>query len=436
MSKRVLIVDDEKCFRELYSQTLETLNVNILTAESGEKALQIINEILPDIVISDVRMGELDGINLLKEVKAVYPELPFLMVTAFASIRDAVSSLKYGAIDYLEKPVDLDELKAAVSDVLNIKTTLPEFDLPKNTLKSIVAESPEMLTLLCDAYRVAKSDISVLITGESGTGKEVISQFIHDNSNRADKDLVALNCASISANMLNSELFGHVKGAFTGAVSARSGKFREADKSTLFLDEIGDMPSELQPALLRALETGKISPLGVDKDIRVDVRLIAATNRELEKEIEEGNFREDLFYRLNVINLTIPPLRKRKDDIIPLARNFLNPEGALHKRLSATTIRILESYNWPGNVRELSNVMKRARLLSRTEIVMPEHLPPNIRNTKIVNEVQGSADVKTIEELEKNAILDALNKTNGNQTKASQLLGISRRTLINKIKKY
>jgi DNA-binding NtrC family response regulator len=437
MKPLVLIVDDEKSFRTLYSQTVNVLDVNVITVASGEDALELIKNQTPNIVISDVRMTGINGIELLKKVKENFPDLPFLLVTAYASIRDAVSSLKYGAIDYLEKPIDLDELQAAVGDILNIRKGKRTLEFPNEAIKGIIAESPVMLNLLNDAYRVAKSDITVLITGESGTGKEVVSQFIHNNSDRAAKSIVTLNCASIPSNLLNSELFGHKKGSFTGATTDRLGKFREAQDGTLFLDEIGDMPLELQASLLRAIEYQKISPVGSDKELSVDVRLIAATNKLLDEEVENGNFREDLFYRLNVITLEIPPLSQRQEDIVPLARYFLKTAEGQNKRLSANTIRVLQNYSWPGNVRELANAMKRAKILSRTELIMPEHLPPNIRKTSQENSADNvNRDIQTIEQTEKVAIMNALEKTKGNQTKAADLLGISRRTLINKVKKY
>ncbi len=437
MKPLVLIVDDEKHFRDLYSQIIKTLDVDVETAVSAEEALKFISNNIPNIIISDVRMTGIDGITFLRKVKSDYPELPFLLITAYASIRDAVSSLKFGAIDYFEKPVDLDELKVAVGDILNIGNKNIKLEFPKSALDGIIAESSIMLNVFNDAFRVAKSDVTVLITGESGTGKEVVSEFIHNNSSRASNKMVALNCASIPASILNSELFGHVKGAFTGAVSNRLGKFREADLSTLFLDEIGDMPLELQSSLLRAIENRRISPVGSDKELRVDVRLIAATNKSLEEEIFKEKFREDLFYRLNVITLELPPLRERIEDIIPLARHFLKSPAGINKRFSANTMRILQSYRWPGNIRELANAVKRARILSRTEMIMPEHLPPNIRKSINTGASQKFCiQVQTMEEIEKDTIINALEKTKGNQTKAALLLGISRRTLINKIKKY
>ncbi|HJO93520.1 MAG TPA: sigma-54 dependent transcriptional regulator [Victivallales bacterium] len=438
MKKTVLIVDDEQSFRKLYSQTIGELDIDIITASSGEEAVNLINNFSPDMVISDVRMLELDGITLLKTVKKDKPELPFLLITAYANIRDAVNSLKLGAVDYLEKPVDLDELKSAVSDTLNLKNITKAVDVPKEVMDGIIAESSVIRNLYSDAYRVAESDITILITGESGVGKEVLAQFIHDNSSRRSDKLVTLNCASIPRNILNSELFGHIKGAFTGAVSNRAGKFREADKGSLFLDEIGDMPIELQASLLRVLENSKISPVGSDKEEKVDVRLIAATNKSLDDEIVNGNFREDLYYRLNVITLEIPPLRERQEDIIPLARYFLKADSCKkYKRLSSYTARILQNYSWPGNIRELSNAMKRAKILSRTELIMPEHLPQNIRNNSDIKNYEINLEsITTLEKSEISSIRAALEKMNGNQTKTAELLGISRRTLINKIKKY
>jgi len=435
MKNKVLIIDDEHSFRDLYTQTLSDLNISIITASSGEEALSIIEKQDLNLVISDIKMGDMDGITLLNRVKKVNPELPFLLVTAYANIKDAVSSLKLGAIDYLEKPIDLNELKESVCDILSLNTkkdSIPE--ISKKILKGIIAESTIMKKLFYDAYRVANSDVTVLITGESGTGKEVIANFIHNNSPRKSKDLVTVNCAAISPTLLNSELFGHIKGAFSGAVSDRTGKFRKADEGTFFLDEIGDMPLELQASLLRTLENRTVNPVGSDKDFKIDLRLIAATNKNLEEEIKAGNFREDLYYRLNVITIEIPPLRNRREDILPIAKYFLNIDGTSHKKLSANVSRILQQYEWPGNIRELANAMKRARILSGTNLIMPEHLPQNIlsKPPSILN----IDKVSTLEDKEILAIKNALIETIGNRTKAAKILGISRRTIINKINKY
>lgn len=436
-NKLVLIVDDEESFITLYTQTLLELDVEVQTAFSAEEAFEFIKNCPPDIVVSDVKMGGMTGIELLKKVKSSLPELPFLLITAYANVKDAVNSLKLGAVDYLQKPIDLDELKTAVANALELPVIDSEFEVPMSSLAGIVHESKIMKNLLNDAYRVASSDVTVFLRGESGVGKEVIADFIHKNSKRSTNKIVTLNCASIPASILSSELFGHEKGAFTGAIASRLGKFREADGGTLFLDEIGDMPIELQPSLLRAIEYGKISPLGADKDISVNVRLIAATNKNIEDCIKNGTFREDLYYRLNVITLEIPPLKERQDDIIPLARFFLKNSEPTHKRLSSNAIRLLQNYSWPGNVRELSNSIKRAKILSRTEMIMPEHLPFSIKDTvKSTAHNLGNNTVSTFEENEITAIKNALAKTNGNQTKAAELLGISRRTIINKIKKF
>ncbi len=432
-----LVVDDEISLRELYSRSLKELGTEVMEASSAEEALSILKNNKPSIVISDVKMADMDGIELLRNAKDMYPELPFLLVTAYASIRDAVNSLKLGAVDYLEKPIDLDELKIAVSNILNIKSPLLKFEFPKDSLEGIIAQSSVMQNLFNDAYRIAKSDVTVLITGESGSGKEVVASFIHKNSLRSKMPLLTMNCASLPANIIGSELFGHEKGAFTGAVSTRLGKFRESHKGTLFLDEIGDMPIELQSSLLRAIENKKVCPLGSDRETETDVRIITATNKILESEIKKNRFRMDLYYRLNVIALEVPPLRNRKDDIIPLARYFLKSSEGSQKRLSANTIRLLENYTWPGNVRELSNAMKRAKILSRTELIMPEHLPPDIRKNAQSYDVDREKieELLTLEQSEMTSIKVALKNTNGNQTKAANLLGISRRTLINKLKK-
>jgi len=366
--------------------------------------------------------------------------MPCLLITAYADVRDAVRALKLGAVDYLEKPIDLDELVSAVSDALHVKVAQDEDEIPPGLKEGIVAESPVMKSLLRDAYRVSQSDATVLITGESGSGKEVLADFIHRCSPRSAKPFVALNCAAIAPNILASELFGHEKGAFTGAVAKRGGIFREAEGGTLFLDEIGDMPLELQPSLLRAIETARILPVGSDKELSVDFRLIAATNRKLEKDVEEGAFREDLYYRLNVIAFEAPPLRERPTDVLPLARHFLAQGKGAPKRFSPATTRRLQEYSWPGNTRELANAIERAVILANTEVILPEHLPPAVSKQSAPGRSPpppppGGDSVKTITEMENDAIRMALAQTGGNRTKAAELLGISRRALIYKLKR-
>lgn len=437
LKNKILIVDDDNGNRKLYAQTLIDAGFEITEAIDGADALQEIEASYPQMVVSDVRMPGVGGLELLQRVRERYVDLPFLFVTAHADIRGAVSALKLGAVDYLEKPVDLDELVAAVSDALGTQAPAPlAKDVPPDAMKGIIAESALMQSLFHDVYRVAQSDANILILGESGTGKEVVADFIHRNSARAGKHRVSVNCAAIPANLLASELFGHERGAFTGATTRRIGHFREADGGTLFLDEIGDMPLELQPALLRAIETGRIKAVGSDKELSVNVRLVAATNHNLKEAVKNGTFREDLYYRLNVITFSLPKLVERPEDILPLARFFMD-RG---KRLSPASTRILQNHSWPGNIRELANAIKRACILSNAEIILPEHLPPDITHSRPMTAPEsGNAvmpRVKTVEAAEVEAIRSALKETGGNRTRAAELLGISRRALLYKVKRY
>ena len=442
MSTTVLIVDDEARYRDLYARVLRDAGFDVLEAEDVAAALKAIGKDAPAMVVSDVRMPGASGLDLLRRARADHPGLPFLLVTAYADVREAVDALKLGAVDYLAKPVDLDELLAAVRDALGVHGD-GDADVPASALEGIVAESPAMRAVLRDAWRVAGSDATVLLTGESGSGKEVVAQFIHRHSGRRDKPLVTVNCAAVAPTLLASELFGHEKGAFTGAVAKRKGFFREAHEGTLFLDEIGDMPLELQASLLRATETGRIMPVGSDREVAVDCRLIAATNRNLEEDVAQGRFRQDLFYRLNVITIDIPPLRERPEDIASLARFFLNRGADDARRLSRAALQALQSHPWPGNVRELANAMAHVRLLSQTDVILPEHLPPAVRksaakavpDTPTAAQVKRPEETKTLEQQEFEAVAAALKQTGGNRTHAAQLLGITRRGLIYKLKR-
>ncbi|MEN6442063.1 MAG: sigma-54 dependent transcriptional regulator [Syntrophobacter sp.] len=447
MSKRILIVDDEIRYRELYMHVLGSAGFETQAASSAEQACGIIQDYAPDMVVTDVRMPGASGFDLLRMARLEHPSLPFLLVTAYAEVRDAVNAMRLGAVDYLSKPVDLDELLAAVRDTVgdNCRTLGPEPVVPPEALKGIVAQSHAMRSVLRDAYRVARSDANVLITGESGCGKEILAAFIHQNSLRGNKAIVTLNCAAVPATLLAGELFGHEKGAFTGAVAKRKGRFREAHGSTLFMDEIGDMPLDLQPALLRAIETNRVTPLGSDLEIEVDYRLVAATNRNLLADVDSGRFRRDLYYRLNVIAIEIPPLRERVEDILPLARCFLAQGKSETKRLSRAAAQVLLAYEWPGNVRELANAIERVRLLSLTDVILPEHLPPAVRQAASRAHATAGAvprsgeedqtGLKTLEESEIEAIRRALEQTSGNRTRTAELLGITRRGLIYKLKR-
>ncbi|NOY74887.1 MAG: sigma-54-dependent Fis family transcriptional regulator [Kiritimatiellaeota bacterium] len=439
--RKVFVIDDEPRHRKLYSEALERIGVEVIPLESAEEALKCLDSVVPDMVISDVRMPGKDGLTLLEEIRERFPDMPFLLVTAFPEVREAVSALKMGAVDYLEKPVDLDELTAAVNDVLHVTDRIEDsLDVPKALLDGVIAESESMRLILRDAYRVALSDATVLITGESGTGKEVLASFIHKASERQGKPFIALNCAAIPANILASELFGHRKGAFTGATANRKGIFREADSGTLFLDEIGDMPIELQPSILRAIEKGLVSPVGSDSEVSVDFRLIAATNADLDESVRSGKFRDDLYYRLNVISFHMPPLRERRCEIMPLARFFLSRRQRGDSRFSRAAMELMMGYDWPGNARELANAVERASIISNTDIILPEHLPPVVAagSARSLSSVAdgGSGEVKTMDQVEREAIEAALREFDGNRTKAAVTLGISRRTLIYKIKQY
>ena len=450
---RVLVVDDEAGFRDLYGQVLEEAGFQTLGAASAEEAYQRLATASPDMVVSDVRMPGDDGLTLLRRARATYPALPFLLVTAYSEVRDAVRALRLGAVDYLAKPVDLDALVESVAATLGIARRTPgRADLPATALEGIVAESPALLRLLADADRVAKSDATVLLTGETGAGKEVVAGFIHRRSPRGGRPLVSINCAAVPGELLATELFGHQRGAFTGASSTRKGRFREADGGTLFLDEIGELPLELQPVLLRALETRRVTPLGTDREVQVDVRIVAASNRDLGAEVAAGRFRADLYYRLNVIAFEVPPLRQRPEDVLPLARFFLRREGDADRRLAPATARALRRHPWPGNVRELANAIDRARLLARSEIILPDHLPRAVRaaaaaaaapsggvvepRPAVPEEAAPAAEALSLEEIERNAVRRALELAGGNRTVAAERLGISRRGLLNKIKRY
>ncbi|MFC1479701.1 sigma-54-dependent transcriptional regulator [Planctomycetota bacterium] len=439
MSSDVLVVDDEIRYRDLYTRTLESIGLPVRTASSAEEALAQIVAEPPGLVVSDVRMPGESGIELLRSAREKIPELPFLLVTAYADVRDAVTALKLGAVDYLAKPVDLDELIAAVEDALHIRSKSQHSAIPPEALTGIVAESPVMEVVLLDAYRVAQSDATILLTGESGTGKEVIARFIHEQSKRKEKPFVPVNCGAVPETLIASALFGHIKGSFTGATENRDGYFREADTGTLFLDEIADMPLDIQPSLLRAIETRRIMPVGTDREVDTDFRLIAATNSDLHTEMEQDRFREDLFYRINVIAINLPPLREHREDILPLARSFLAQSNS-PKQLSRAVSSILMEYEWPGNIRELENALERATLMSTADMILPEHLPHKIAESvsctdQDKTEEETLQEIKTLEQSEIETIKKALKKTEGNRTKAAELLGITRRGLIYKLKR-
>jgi DNA-binding NtrC family response regulator len=432
----ILIVDDDESQRSLIDTFLRSQDFNTSVVSSGEEALTALDDSRINMMVSDVRMTGISGLETLRLARIKHSKLPVLLVTGYADIRDAVGAMRDGALNYLAKPIDLDELLAAVRQATGLQDKAPlrgtsDKPLPPN----VVSASPLMQSVFRDASLVAASDSRVLLSGESGVGKEVLADVIHAWSNRSKLPMVKINCAAIPETLLESELFGHVKGAFTGAVSTRIGLFERADGGTIFLDEIGEMTAQLQSKLLRVTQDGRIHRVGSNQEIQCNVRIIAASNKNLEDLVKKGQFREDLFYRLNVIELNIPPLRERKEDILPLATKFISEFSQSRSRFSSAVSKCLLDYKWPGNVRELRNTMERAALLSRGELILPEHLTNRVRSNS-----DGAVDptregAEKLEGMEREAIVNALQKHDYNRTETAKALGISRRALLYKLQR-
>lgn len=434
-TRTILIVDDEPGQRRLLGDFVRSLGYLAEDAPSAEDALQTIEKHPPDMVLLDVRLPGMSGIEALPKIHELAGDLPVLLITAHADLRQAVAAVKSGADDYLAKPLDLDELETAILDTIGPPdassgrpaTTIPE--LPPG----IIAGSPAMRRLMETIAVVAPSDASVLILGASGSGKEIVAQLIHAWSGRASGPLVTANCAGLPESLIESELFGHTKGAFTGATENRKGFFRSADGGTLFLDEIGELPLNLQPKLLRALESGEITPVGSDQPLKTDTRLIAATNRDLSEAVMSGTFREDFYYRINVVELIVPPLTDRRDDIVPLVRRFATEFSGGPVRLSPQALQCLLAHPWTGNVRELRNAIQRACLLCRGDVILPEHLPPKMAAAANTPGCE-NPNAGRLSQVEHATILATLEECSGNRTQAAKKLGISRRALIYKIR--
>jgi len=433
---KILIIDDEKTQREALASFLEKENYSTLTAERGGEGIKLSKGV--DLVLLDLKLPDMDGLDVLSKIKEIDPEIEVIMLTAYGTVETAVSAMKKGAFDYLTKPIDLDELLLLIKRALEKKEMEREIKFLREELIKytgeplIIAESEKMKEVLSLAVRVARSSSSVLIYGESGTGKELIARAIHYSSPRKSKRFVAISCAALPETLLESELFGFEKGAFTGALSGKPGKFEVANGGTIFLDEVGDIPLSIQVKLLRVLQEKEIERLGSNELRKVDVRIISATNQNLEKKIKEGKFREDLYYRLNVVTIEIPPLRERKEDIIPLAKHFLEKfRKEIGKPIEGFTKEakeLLLSYHWPGNVRELQNAIERAVVLTRSNLIRKEDLP--------LSTPQEEEEIRTPEDLERKYIERVLKKTRWNIKKAAEILGIHRNTLRLKIKKY
>ncbi len=435
-SLRILIVDDDAGQRSLLDSFLRSQGFETITVDSGERALTALQQGPLDMMISDVRMPGLSGLETLRRARQQGAKLPILLVTAYADIRDAVGAMRDGAVNYLAKPIDLDELLISVRKATGLSAGVAVDPGGKPLPDSVIAQSPISRAVFREAALVASSDSRILITGESGVGKEIVADVIHGWSARSDGPLIKVNCAAIPENLLESELFGHEKGAFTGAYIQRIGRFEEAHHGSILLDEIAEMPLYLQAKLLRITHDGRFQRVGANRDLHSDARIFAATNRNLEKEVEAGKFREDLFYRLNVVEIFVPPLRERREDIVPLATQFARHFTRGEVRFSPGVIRALEHYRWPGNIRELRNAMERAALLSHGEVIMPEHLPARLRQAASDGPDEAATQTSRLEDIERQAILHALREHSFNRSEAARALGISRRALLYKIQRF
>ncbi|MEK0011358.1 sigma-54-dependent response regulator transcription factor ZraR [Escherichia albertii] len=432
----ILVVDDDISHCTILQALLRGWGYNVELANSGRQALAQVREQVFDLVLCDVRMAEMDGIATLKEIKALNPAIPVLIMTAYSSVETAVEALKTGALDYLIKPLDFDNLQATLEKAL-AHTHCVDAEMPAVSASQfgMVGKSAAMQHLLSEIALVAPSEATVLIHGDSGTGKELVARAIHASSARREKPLVALNCAALNESLLESELFGHEKGAFTGADKRREGRFVEADGGTLFLDEIGDISPMMQVRLLRAIQEREVQRVGSNQTIPVDVRLIAATHRDLAEEVNAGRFRQDLYYRLNVVAIEVPSLRQRREDIPLLADHFLQRFAERNRKtvkgFTPQAMDLLIHYDWPGNIRELENAVERAVVLLTGEYISERELPLAIASTPIP--LVQSQDIQPLVEVEKEVILAALEKTGGNKTEAARQLGITRKTLLAKL---
>ena len=447
--KQILVVDDDESLRRITQLQLEEAGYQVLTAANGEQALRVIEEETPALVITDWKMPGLSGLDLLQKVHDSSPQTTVVMITAFGTVQTAVEAMRAGAYDYITKPIDYEALvmvvnramerQQLVEEVRNLRVTLDR----KYGFESIIGNSKVLLAVLDMASRVAQRDSTVLLRGETGTGKELLARAIHQNSRRKDKPFVTINCGAIPKDLLESELFGHVKGSFTGAMAQKPGKVEVANGGTLFLDEIGELPLELQVKLLRLIQQGEVEKVGSTAPITVDVRIVAATHRNLQSLIEDGAFREDLFYRLAVIPLELPPLRERAEDIPELVQSLFlkikQKHGLPNLKLPPRLVPYFCGYRWPGNVRELENVIERLTVLAVGDEIALHDLPDFLRNEKpspegiqLILPEQGIS----LEAVEKELILKALQKFDWNQTKAAAFLDLSRRTLIYRMEKY
>nr|NIS39756.1 sigma-54-dependent Fis family transcriptional regulator [Desulfuromonadales bacterium] len=448
MDSRILVCDDEDGMRRYLKKMLQSWGHQVECFSDAGAMLRFVEESDsgPDLLLLDIKMPDLDGIEALRRLRRSQPTLPVIMMTGHGTIDSAVEAMKLGAYDYLTKPFPQEKLFALVQHCLDQGRLQEENTALKREIRErcgpgpIVFESERFGAVYDLARRVADSDTNVLILGESGTGKELIAGTIHEASPRAARRFLAINCAALSETLLESQLFGHVKGAFTGAVQSSKGLLDEADGGTLFLDEVGDLSASLQAKLLRVLQEGEFIPVGSTRPRRVDVRFVAATNKNLEQEVAAGNFREDLFFRLNVIGLELPPLRERAEDIGPLADHFLQAlakkSGRRTCRLSEKALETMKNYHWPGNVRELENVLERGSILARDGVITPAELPFGITRSKPQPAAEGMPESFTLRAAERQQVLRTLRHTGWNKSRAAELLEVTRKTLDRKIKEF
>lgn len=457
---QILVVDDERSMRDFLKILLTKEGHQVATAQNGQAGLEYLENNSCDLVITDIRMPGMDGLELLEAIKDNTPDLPVIMITAFASPNDAVQAMKHGAFDYISKPFNVDEIKSVIESAIKKGSGESAPDFTEKSFPGIIGQSREMIKIFDMIKRVAPTPANVLIYGESGTGKELVAQAIHTHSKVADHPFVPITCSAIPEELMESELFGHVKGSFTGAISDKRGLFQVADNGTAFLDEIGELTPIIQTKLLRVLQEREIKPVGGNKIQQINVRIIAATNRILEEEIAAGRFREDLFYRLAVVPIRVPPLRERKSDVPLLVSHFLEKYSRLLgkevREISSYALQVLMNYNFPGNVRELENIIERGVALESSNIILPENLTlPGAKNAEEeVQQATASAETsvfqavtsedelyelgleKVITNFEKQLIRHALEKTNYSKMRAAELLRISFRSFRYKVKKY
>jgi DNA-binding NtrC family response regulator len=443
---RILIVDDEPNIRQGLAEALQDQGYEIEQAASGEAALELLQMKPFDLVLVDLVMEEMDGIEVLREINRQWPQTEVVIITAHGTIETAVKALKEGAYDYLTKPINVKRFRSYVHNILRTQELQEENRLLREQLRTeqeysqIIGRSEKLLTILEMIEQLAPTDVNILIEGESGTGKELVAHAIHQKSGRGQKPFVSVNCGALPKELIGSELFGHEKGAFTGASQRKQGRFELADRGTLFLDEIAEMDLEAQVTLLRILEGGRFRRVGGTREVKVDVRVIAATNKSLKKQVREGRFREDLFYRLNVVRMSLPPLRERREDIKPLAQHFLDTFSTkYHKsnlKFASELNERLTHYQWPGNIRELKNCIERAVILAREQLIGLDLLPERLQ---LESDLATKAEVSvglSLAEMEREMIRQTLEHTGGHRKRTAEILGISERDLYYKLKKY